>query len=104
MRSSFPDHDADELSESKSERLSFRTTPRIKKVLQRAAALNGQDMSSFILTAAYDRALETIRTHDVTILTAVDHKAFFDALENPPAPTDKLRAAFVDHQEMVKKP
>lgn len=28
-----------------------------------------------------------------------DHQAFFEALENPPAPTEKLRAAFTHHQE-----
>lgn len=33
-----------------------------------------------------------------THLAPEDHQAFFDALENPPAPTDKLRAAFARHE------
>lgn len=35
-----------------------------------------------------------------THLAPEDHQAFFGALENPPAPTDKLRAAFVRHDSI----
>ncbi|WP_462322239.1 type II toxin-antitoxin system TacA family antitoxin [Halochromatium sp.] len=80
-------------------RFAFRTAPRIKQTIERAAALNGQDMSAFVLAAAYQRALETIQRHEVTQLRAEDHQAFFDALEHPPAPTDRLRAAFAHHHE-----
>lgn len=89
--------------ERNTERFAFRTAPRIKQTIEQAAALSGQDMSSFVLTAAYERALKTIQAHEVTQLTADDHQAFFDALESPPAPTDRLRAAFAHHQETVDK-
>jgi len=85
-------------------RFAFRTAPRIKQTIERAAALNGQDMSTFVLAAAYQRALETIETHEVTRLRAEDDQAFFEALEHPPAPTEQLRAAFAQHQETVLKP
>lgn len=36
-----------------------------------------------------------------TILHAVDQAAFFTALDQPPAPTDKLKAAFARHRKTV---
>lgn len=89
--------------EPASERLSFRAPLRIKQAIERAAALNGQDMSAFALSAAYERAMATIQAHEVTRLTPEDHQAFLEALENSPAPTEKLRAAFAHHQETVVK-
>lgn len=91
----------DVTKEPASERMSLRTTHRIKLAIERAAALSGQDMSAFALSAAYDRAMATIQAHEVTQLTSEDHQAFFAALENPPAPTEKLRAAFAHHRETV---
>lgn len=103
MSTATPSDDATTERERNSERFAFRTPPRIKQAIERAAALSGQDMSSFVLAAAYERALETIQAHEVTRLTAEDHHAFFDALENPPPPTDKLRAALAHHRETVVK-
>lgn len=104
MLTAFPHDDANhDGRERNTERFAFRTAPRIKQAIERAAALSGQDMSAFVLAAAYERALATIQAHEVTQLTTDDHQAFFDALENPPAPTDRLRAAFAHHRETVDK-
>lgn len=88
-------HDA----ERSSERMNFRIKPRIKQAIQRAAALSGVDDSVFTMNAAYRSALETIAAHERTMLQPVDHQAFFAALDTPPAPTDRLRAAFARHHE-----
>jgi uncharacterized protein (DUF1778 family) len=93
--------DVREVDERSSERMHFRTKPRVKETIQRAAALSGVDDSAFAMNAAYQSALETIAAHERTRLTSVDHLAFFSALENPPKPTDKLRAAFTRHSETV---
>lgn len=96
----FPDpvNDVDERS---SERMNFRTKPRIKETIQRAAALSGVDDSVFTMNAAYQSALKTIAAHERTVLKPVDHAAFFAALDAPPASTDKLRAAFERHTETI---
>lgn len=94
----------DEMSmvdERSSERMNFRTKPRIKQTIQRAAALSGVDDSVFAMNAAYKSAMDTIAAHERTTLQSIDHAAFFAALDNPPAPTDKLRAAFARHRETV---
>ncbi|HEX8384494.1 MAG TPA: DUF1778 domain-containing protein [Sphingomonas sp.] len=89
------------LDERSSERMNFRTKPRIKQAIQHAAALSGVDDSVFTMNAAYRSALETITAHERTALQPVDHQAFFAALDTPPAPTDRLRTAFVRHRETV---
>jgi uncharacterized protein (DUF1778 family) len=81
------------IDEPSSARMSFRTKPRIKDTIQQAAALVGVDDSTFTMSAAYQSALATIATHERTRLQPVDHAAFFEALDNPPAPSDALRAA-----------
>lgn len=96
-------HDAtSSIDERSTERMSFRTKPRIKDAIQKAAALSGVDDSVFTMNAAYRAAMETISTHELTTLSAVDHEAFFAALDRPAAPTDKLRAAFARHRETIE--
>lgn len=90
-----------EIDERSSERMNFRAKPRIKKAIQRAAALSGVDDSVFTMNAAYRSALETIRAHERTMLQPSDYEAFFAAIDNPPAPNEKLRAAFARHKETV---
>jgi uncharacterized protein (DUF1778 family) len=89
------------IDERSSERMNFRTKPRIKQAIQRAAALSGVDDSVFTMNAAYRSALETIAAHEQTTLKPEDHAAFFAALDNAPEPTAKLREAFERHGRMV---
>lgn len=96
----FQDH-VGAVEERSSERMNFRTKPRIKQAIQRAAALSGVDDSVFTMNAAYRSAMETIAAHERTALQPVDHQAFFAALDTPPAPADRLRAAFVRHRKTI---
>lgn len=91
----------DTLDERSSERMNFRTKPCIKHAIQQAAALSGVDNSVFTMNAAYRSAMETIAAHERTSLLPVDHASFFAALDTPPAPTDRLRAAFERHRETI---
>lgn len=96
------DDKAAHVDERSSERMNFRTKPRIKQAIQRAAALSGVDDSVFTINAAYRSAIETITTHERTTLSPVDQQAFFAVLDNPPAPTDSLRAAFRRHRQTIE--
>lgn len=89
------------IDEQASERMNFRTKPRIKQAIKRAAALSGMDDSVFTMNAAYQSALETIAAHEHTVLEPVDHAAFFDALDTPPQPTEKLKGAFARHKSRI---
>lgn len=90
-----------ELDEPSDARMNFRTKARIKNAIQRAAALSGVDDSTFTMSAAYQTALATITAHERTVLAPVDHDAFFAALDNPPAPTARLKDAFKRHRVTV---
>jgi len=89
------------VDERSSERMNFRTKPRIKQAIQRAAALSGVDDSVFTINAAYRSAMETIAAHERTMLQPVDHAAFFAALDAPPAPVAKLRTARDRHRKTI---
>ena len=91
----------EESDERSSARMNFRTKPRIKAAIQRAAALSGVDDSVFTMNAAYKLAMETIAAHERTLLQPSDHAAFFEALDNPPAPSEKLRDAFAQHKAAI---
>ncbi|TPQ51463.1 DUF1778 domain-containing protein [Prosthecomicrobium hirschii] len=96
----FDDTTAD-IDERNEARMNFRTKPRIKSAIQRAAALAGVDDSVFTMNAAYKAALETIAAHERTLLQPVDHAAFFAALDAPAEPTEALKDAFLRHGASV---
>jgi uncharacterized protein (DUF1778 family) len=89
---------AEELS---TERMNFRVKPRIKSAIQRAAALSGVDDSVFAISAAYKSALETIESHERTMLSPADYAAFFKALDEGAKPNAKLRAALDRHSATI---
>lgn len=91
--------DTDEPSEA---RMNFRTKARIKKTIQKAAALAGVDDSTFTMSAAYQSALATIAAHERTTLGAIDHAAFFAAIDSSAEPTTKLKDAFAHHRDTVR--
>lgn len=93
---------AEQVDERSSERMNFRTKPRIKRTIQKAAALSGVDDSVFTMNAAYQAAIATIAAHERTVLQPVDHEAFFAAIDSPPAPAEKLRDAFRRHKKTVE--
>lgn len=89
------------IKERNTERMNFRTKPRIKQLIQQAAALTGVDDSVFTMNAAYRSAMETIAAHERTRLQPADHAAFFAALDYPPEATERLQAAFDHHRKTV---
>lgn len=90
-----------ELDERRTARMNFRTQPRVKEAIQRAAAISGVDDSVFAMNAAYRAALDTIEAHERTVLTRADRKAFLDALDEPAQPTRALKEAFARHRKTV---
>ncbi|MGL4489201.1 MAG: DUF1778 domain-containing protein [Rhizobiaceae bacterium] len=90
-----------DLDERSSERMNFRVKPKVKSAIQKAAALSGVDDSVFAMSAAYRSALETIASHERTLLSPVDHAAFFEALEGSAQPNEKLAKALARHSRTI---
>jgi uncharacterized protein (DUF1778 family) len=82
-------------------RMNFRTKPRIKATIQTAAALAGLDDSSFTMQAAYQAARAVISAHERTELLAIDHAAFFAALDQSAPVAPALKEAFERHQRTI---
>jgi uncharacterized protein (DUF1778 family) len=77
----------------RSARVEARVTPEQKKLLERAAALEGRSLTDFVLSSAQAAAAEPISRHELLKLTPDDQDVFVAALLKPPAPNKALRAA-----------
>ena len=77
----------------KAERVHCRVTPENKAILKKAAALTGQDLTSFITAATVERAIEVIEKYERIVLSKKDAQIFLEAIENPPEPSESLVAA-----------
>ncbi len=79
------------------QRLELRLKSSEKALLARAAALQRQDLTGFILSSVLPRAEQVLRETETLPLSARDSLRVLELLENPPEPTDRLiRAAAAD--------
>jgi uncharacterized protein (DUF1778 family) len=70
----------------KVERLEARIGARQKALLKKAADLQGQSLTDFVVTSAQEAAKKIIREQEIMELSARDQKVFVDALLSPPEP------------------
>jgi len=83
------------------ERLGFRIDEETKDLIERAAHLSRRKISDFCVTALADTARRTIADHEMLVLSDRDRVAFFDALVNPPEPSERLIRALDEHKRRV---
>ena len=83
------------------ERLGFRLDEETKGLIERAARLSRRKVSDFCVTALTDTARRTIAEHETLALSNRDRAAFFNALINPPEPSERLVRAFAGHKRRV---
>jgi uncharacterized protein (DUF1778 family) len=79
-------------SESNS-RVTARVPSSVRETLQRGADLSGATLNQFLVRSALREAEALIERESVIQLSQRDAKIFFDALENPPRPNARLKAA-----------
>jgi uncharacterized protein (DUF1778 family) len=82
-------------------RISARVPEHVYETLTRAAELCGATINQFLVQSALDRARAVIEEENLIRLDAETARRFFDAIENPPAPNEKLLAAFRTHKERL---
>lgn len=83
--------------ELKTDRIELRVSPTAKNLIQRAMAISGLTAGDL----AFEGARRVLDEHERIVLSGEDKQAFLDALLNPPAPTDKLVAAFKRHRQIA---
>ena len=76
---------------TESARINLRTSPEAKALIERAAAIMGSTVSSFMLQNAYEAARRIVSDKDTVMLSQEAFEAFIAVCENPPEPTDALR-------------
>ena len=75
------------------QRVSARITPKVYEALTQAAELSGATLNQFIVQSAYEKAQKVIEEERFIRITIRDASVFFEALENPPKPREKLKQA-----------
>ena len=86
---------------TKTERISARVSEKVYQTLHRAAGLVGSTVNQFLVQSALERAQAVIEEESIIYLTGESAKRFFDAIENPPVPNEKLKTAFCTHKERL---
>jgi len=86
-------------------RLDLRISQKQKNTFEQVLELGGfRSLTDFLISAASEKAEAIMERHNKWLVSENDRKVFFDALLNPPAPNNKLKAAMKKHAEFkVKK-
>jgi uncharacterized protein (DUF1778 family) len=74
-------------------RLEMRLDPKHKELIEQAAALQGQPITSFAVSALIEKAQDVLEKHHSTVLSQNDMRAFIKFLEADQEPAPALRAA-----------
>ncbi len=75
----------------RSERLEARLTAEQKRLVERAAALQGRTVTDFVLSSVQDAAQKAIETYEQITLSVRDSEAFAAALIDPAPASERLR-------------
>jgi len=74
-------------------RLELRTTQEQKRLIERAAELQGRTITDFVVSTVYESAKRAIQEHESLVLSARDREVFVSALLKPPTLRGSLAKA-----------
>ena len=78
-------------SGAKRETLNIRIQPRVRSLIDRAAALVGKNRTDFVLDAARHAAEDTLLDRTIIVAGAKAYAEFLERLDAPPQPNERLR-------------
>ncbi|PWQ95584.1 DUF1778 domain-containing protein [Leucothrix pacifica] len=82
----------------KNDRITARVNDEVKNTLSAAAELVGATLNQFLVQAALEKAESIIEKERMIYLSKKDCEVFFDALDNPPEPNQKLKNALANYR------
>ncbi len=83
-------------------RFDARLSKEQKQFFERAAYLGGyRSLTDFVIIAAQEKAKEIIKEKEQIIASEKDSQVFFDAITNPPKPSETLKRALDDYNVFV---
>ena len=74
-------------------RLDFRLNRQVKEVIEQAAAVSGQSVSDFAVSALYRTAKEVLEREQTTRLSNHDRDVFLAMLDSDAKPNEALKRA-----------
>ena len=77
--------------QAKTRRIELRTDLESKKLIEKAANLRGQTVSSYILGKIISVAKQDIKQSEMLILDNEDRNLFYSLITSPPEPNAALR-------------
>jgi len=80
-------------------RITARVPAQVQDTLELAAAMVGATVNQFVVQTALREAERIIEQERVIRLSARDAALFIKALENPPPPNARLKAALKRHEK-----
>ena len=85
-------------------RLDLRISQKQKSTFEQVLELGGfRSLTDFLISAASEKAEAIIERHNNWLASENDRKIFFDALLNPPAPNERLKAAMKKHAKFIAR-
>ncbi|MGD0961918.1 MAG: DUF1778 domain-containing protein [Methylomonas sp.] len=78
-------------------RITTRVPAQVQETLEMAASIVGATVNQFVVQTALREAERIIEQERVIRLSTGDAEAFVRAIDNPPAPNDKLLATLKDY-------
>ncbi len=86
---------------SKSQRMEARATLESKNLIKHAAALQGRDVSEFLIACAEKEARKVIKEMEILVLSKQDRRLFVQALLADEKPSARLKSSmknFLKHK------
>jgi uncharacterized protein (DUF1778 family) len=87
--------------ETRTERMEQRVKRTMKEAIEFAATISGTDTSEFVTRAAFEAALDKIRSTRSVGLTAADALRFCEALDKKQEPNPAMRQLMAEHDDYV---
>lgn len=88
---------------AKTTRFETRLTPYTRKIIQRAAEIQGRSMSDFVVASAAEAAEKALKDAQLIELSLEDQIRFAEALLNPPELGPAWKKARDTHRRLVAK-
>jgi len=85
------------------DRMHFRLAPEIKERVARAAAITGQGLTDFAVSALKEMADEILERHESVLLNREDYHFFLNSLDDHKKPSRRSRTAAARYRRGRRK-
>lgn len=85
----------------KDDTLKLRMDVATAELMERARSYVKLDKSKFVRHSIREKAKAIIAEHETTLFTQQDWYMFFDMLDNPPKPTERMKKAAEKYKEIT---